>query len=259
MLNARRWYSIIIAPHDRTNSWKVRVPAWVLWGLGGFCAVAVMGLIALGVLIGEYRETIRQVELLTVENRELAKANGKVLQLEENLLALGEFHSRIREWVGLPVDTVLSKNGQITGGGPLGTIPPFLVVGSAADANWEWPAMGWISRGFRAASGKDAGHLGIDIVAAKSEPVRAARSGIVVFSGWDARLGNLVIIGHDDGYESRYGHNEDLLVGEGETVVKGQEIGIIGSTGVSSAPHLHFEIRKDGDPIDPMEALTGRD
>jgi murein DD-endopeptidase MepM/ murein hydrolase activator NlpD len=85
--------------------------------------------------------------------------------------------------------------------------------------------------------------------------VRAAAAGTVTFAGWDPEYGYLVILDHGMGLETRYGHNSRLTVGVGDRVERGQPIAGVGSTGRSSAPHLHLEIRKDGIAMDPRQYL----
>jgi murein DD-endopeptidase MepM/ murein hydrolase activator NlpD len=120
----------------------------------------------------------------------------------------------------------------------------------------SWPVRGPVTKVYLAAE-KDARtfHPGIDIAAATGTPVRAAAAGIVTFARWDPEYGNLVVLEHGLGLETRYGHNERLSVQVGDRVERGQLLAAVGSTGRSSAPHLHFEIRKDGAPIDPRQYL----
>ena len=118
------------------------------------------------------------------------------------------------------------------------------------------PLYGWITRSFKAGSDDDTDvHKGIDFAVKKGTSVAATASGVVVFAGWDKIMGNLVIINHDDNYQTLYGHNDKLLVEKGQEVLKGDIIAFSGNTGRSSAPHLHYEIRKDGEPIDPAPYL----
>ncbi len=253
---AAKWFSIIIAPHNRADrSWRFKVPAWALWTIFGIFAAGVVGLVSLGVLWNEYRANLMAVEQCRAENTRLLEANRKIALLEDNLAALSEFQSKVRQWVGLPPDStqlVPAKNVRATASGP---IRADRYSGILPGDGWQWPARGWISRGFDARTSKGPPHVGIDIVAAGNEKVHATRAGRVVFCGWHDRLGNLIIIDHGDGYESRYGHNAELLIAEGDRVLEGQEIAIIGNTGISSAPHLHFEILRDGEAIDPMSVL----
>ena len=96
-------------------------------------------------------------------------------------------------------------------------------------------------------------HAGIDFPAATGTPVLAAADGTVIGAGFTAGYGNYVMLEHEDGYSTLYAHMEDILTEEGKTVQKGDEIGTVGSTGNSTGPHLHFELRIDGEPVDPSE------
>jgi murein DD-endopeptidase MepM/ murein hydrolase activator NlpD len=82
-------------------------------------------------------------------------------------------------------------------------------------------------------------------------PVRSALDGKVKSAGWDDIYGNLIVVDHSESLSTVYGHNEKILVKEGDHVTKGQVIATIGNTGRSTAPHLHFEVLKKGKPIDP--------
>jgi Membrane proteins related to metalloendopeptidases len=98
-------------------------------------------------------------------------------------------------------------------------------------------------------------HNGEDIAVPSGTPVHAADDGVVVVSGWEGGYGNYVAIDHGNGISTGYGHNSRLLVSKGEKVVKGQVISLSGSTGLSTGPHVHFEVRKNGVPIDPIPFL----
>ena len=95
-------------------------------------------------------------------------------------------------------------------------------------------------------------HGGIDIVAKEGAPIKASASGMVVFSGWTYEMGNLIIIHHGDGYFTHYGHNQINLKTQLDIVKKGEVIGLVGNTGISTGPHLHFEIWKNKQSIDPL-------
>ena len=98
-------------------------------------------------------------------------------------------------------------------------------------------------------------HYGIDLAARKGTPVRAAGSGIVLLADWTSDFGNVVVISHGGGFYSYYAHAQRVLVDQGDKVQKGQPIAYLGSSGPSSAPHLHFEIWKNGEPVDPTKIL----
>lgn len=109
------------------------------------------------------------------------------------------------------------------------------------------PAKGLISREYDI----DTKHFGIDIVNEVSTPIFSIADGLVVFSDFSKDFGNFLIIDHQNGYLSHYYHNEDLFFNKGDKVLAGDIIAKMGNTGMSSGPHLHFEIWKDGTPINP--------
>ena len=115
---------------------------------------------------------------------------------------------------------------------------------------------GYISSGFggriHPISGKYKGHQGVDIPGKKGTPVNAVAAGIVVKAERSGGYGNMVEIRHPDGYTTRYAHNQKNLVKEGDLVEKGQKIALLGSTGRSTGPHVHFEVRKDEKPVNPI-------
>ena len=97
----------------------------------------------------------------------------------------------------------------------------------------------------------------MDIIAPRDTPVLAASDGRVTVAGWDDELGNMIVIEHSSGISTVYGHNAVLLVASGARVAGGQAIARVGSTGRSSAPHLHFEVRSSQQAVDPEVFLAG--
>jgi len=98
-------------------------------------------------------------------------------------------------------------------------------------------------------------HSGIDIAVSTGTPVKAADAGVVLLSDWHGGYGKTVIIDHGGGISTLYAHNSNLLVKVGQTVTRGQVVAHAGSTGVSTGPHVHFEVRVNGTPVDPMNYL----
>lgn len=102
-------------------------------------------------------------------------------------------------------------------------------------------------------------HAGVDLLAELSQPVRAAAAGTVVFAGWNGAHGKQVELQHDGHLSTRYSHLQTLLVAPGAAVKAGDIIGLAGDTGQVTGPHLHFELVKDGDTVDPEEAMPAPD
>ncbi|MGH1395959.1 MAG: murein hydrolase activator EnvC family protein [Trichormus sp.] len=98
-------------------------------------------------------------------------------------------------------------------------------------------------------------HAGLDFAASYGSTIRAADSGTVIFAGWYGGYGKTVIINHGNGITTLYGHSSELYVTEGQTVQRGQAIASVGSTGLSTGPHLHFEVRRNGTPVNPADYL----
>ncbi|MEH2296268.1 M23 family metallopeptidase [Nostoc sp.] len=144
------------------------------------------------------------------------------------------------------LSTTTSALTQLAGDSPIGQTP-------IPASKLIWPTQGFISQGFRKYQ-----HEGIDIAGAAGTPILAAASGIVVKAGWDDwGLGNAITIKHLDGSLTVYGHNRRLLVSKGQQVIQGQIIAEMGSTGNSTAPHLHFEVHANGlIAVDPLRVLT---
>ncbi len=122
-----------------------------------------------------------------------------------------------------------------------------------------WPVRGRVSSlfGWRGHSYASAGsfHSGLDIVAPYGRAIVSAMDGVVAYSGWMGGYGKTVVVDHADGVTTLYGHCSELAVQKGDPVYSGQLISYVGSTGKSTGSHLHFEVRKDSFPVDPLSAL----
>jgi murein DD-endopeptidase MepM/ murein hydrolase activator NlpD len=125
---------------------------------------------------------------------------------------------------------------------------------AAGLSDFTWPLMGAITSGFGARWG--GAHTGIDIDGATGNPIIASRSGTVVAATFDAAgYGYHIVIDHGEGYASLYAHASELYASAGQAVTQGQTIAAVGSTGASTGDHLHFEIRANGVPQDPLRYL----
>jgi len=123
-------------------------------------------------------------------------------------------------------------------------------TGVPSAAGFIWPVDGVVVSGFGMRWGRM--HEGIDIAASSGTPIRAAASGTVIHAGWLGGYGNLVVIDHGNGLATAYAHASSILVGVGQQVAQGETVSLVGSTGHSSGPHLHFEVRINGVAVDPL-------
>ncbi|MBK5283086.1 MAG: M23 family metallopeptidase [Nitrospiraceae bacterium] len=122
-----------------------------------------------------------------------------------------------------------------------------------------WPVKGWVTSGFGPRvspfTEKPAWHDGLDIGSAANAPVQAPAQGRVTTVGFDSKLGNLVKIDHGFGIETLYGHLAKALVKEGQRVKRGEVVGLVGSTGLATGPHLHYMVKVHGQALDPVKYI----
>jgi len=168
--------------------------------------------------------------------------NGTLSSVENNLALLERQEDQL-----LAESNALSGviNGSSGGGGGTGSL--IWPVSGPVTSSFGWrihPILGY--RKF---------HTGIDIGAGYGAPIHAADSGTVIYATWMSGYGNVIIIDHGRGISTLYAHQSSLAVGNGARVSRGQTIGYVGSTGFSTGPHLHFEVRLNGNPVDPMAYL----
>ncbi len=129
-------------------------------------------------------------------------------------------------------------------------------TGPARANAWRWPVSPVVvtspyGNRLHPIHGEYRFHAGIDLAGEPAQSVYAAETGTVVFSGWNGGHGKQVEVQHDGHVSTRYSHLDSLLVQQGDVVKRGDLIGLVGQTGVATGPHLHFEIRKDGEALDP--------
>lgn len=122
---------------------------------------------------------------------------------------------------------------------------------------FDWPVdRARLTRGYRLVGRRP--HLGIDLAGPRKTPVMSAHPGMVIYVGRDFRgFGKMILIESGNGWATLYAHLDEFLVSEGQKVGVGEPIALMGNTGRSTGPHLHFEIRKDKGPVDPLTYLPG--
>lgn len=128
------------------------------------------------------------------------------------------------------------------------------IVASRGSGRFQWPTHGGrVTSGYGQRWGRM--HVGVDIAGVSNRNIMAADSGVVEYAGWKGGYGNCIIINHNNGYKTLYGHLSSIKVSVGQKVGKGQTIGVMGSTGNSTGVHLHFEVIKNGSNLNPLTVL----
>jgi murein DD-endopeptidase MepM/ murein hydrolase activator NlpD len=255
-----KYLTFLVVPHDERDVRRLRVSyRWMKVAIAGAAAVLVVTLLAIA-SYGRVASRAGRAAFLERENRKLEAENAKVDEIAENLERTERAYARIREMAGLPpAEAALPPPGLRGPGAPAaaatvagGTLPE--EGGPAADgvpAGWPLALEGFQTAEY---SGVE-GHPGVDIAVPVHTPVVATARGRVSEAGSDPVYGHYVVVDHGDGVETMYGHNAHLLVEVGERVTRGQPIAYSGNSGRSTAPHLHYEIRKQGRAIDPAPFL----
>jgi murein DD-endopeptidase MepM/ murein hydrolase activator NlpD len=241
---------IIIREHTADAPKIYKTNAWVLGILQMLFLFIVIAAVALVFWWSFVFQRLITYNDMKVQNDSLAQYSQQVDSLKTNIIKI----NRYLEYFKM-VSSLDSKNGHPP------TIDEFLkdtaLIASfeSSDAQSEFrkipkirPVTGIVSRNFD----KAIPHEAIDFVAPEGSPVRATADGEVARAYFDENLGNVVVLKHGDGYETLYAHCLKLLVKEGQKVVQGETIALVGNSGkTSKGVHLHYEVIKDGKGIDP--------
>ncbi len=249
--------TIILVPDDNNEPRRFRMVSWILPAI---LTLAGLVLIAPVIYIWFNYEII---ERATTASRLSATNDSLSIALDyktQKLLKTRYVLTKMMDVSGLDPTLLadLYADDDFAPDQPDGVVPARLVrSGSPTDVIPSGlPAAGWVTRGYIATEGKK--HLGIDLALPEGTDVLATAFGTVTMAGEDIEYGQMVIIKSSDSIETVYAHNSILLVQVGDTVFAGQKIALSGNTGRSSAPHVHYEIRINGKPINPIE-FTGHE
>lgn len=254
-----RGVTIVVHQDGDIESKQYRVPLWVV--TAGKWGALVVGLLVVlfFAFAGPISRSAARVPGLEREVSRLREENGRVQQLAAALNRAEANYQSLRQLLGgraaprdssAPSPAVMRApaiRAAASGG-------PRYEAGLSLPTHWPLDIQGFMTRG-HGGEGNDAtgeAHQGIDIAISIGAAVRAAGGGTVGAAGPDPDYGLFVLLRHPDGYESMYGHASRLLVKEGDTVSAGQVIALTGNSGRSTAPHLHFEIRREGQSLDPL-------
>lgn len=219
--------------------------------------IAVLLLLAI-VLYGPVYRTAARVPGLRREIARLQLENAQVNQLAQRLEQAEARYEQVRTMLGGNI--VPRRAPELIVAYPVVARVPGLREpyedGPSLPTHWPLDEEWVVTREQSSATPGGEAHPGLDVAVPLGTPIRAAGGGVVAEAGNDPEYGRFVLIMHPEGYQTMYGHASRLLVVAGESVRAGQVIGLSGSTGRSTAPHLHFETRRAGRPIDPRTLLS---
>lgn len=242
--------SVLIIPEGgrssrtyRLTRSRLRLYAIIVIGLG------VLGAVGMG---SWWYMAVRAARVAPLERRlaELETEQLRVRQLAVQLSGLEAQYGRVMDLVGTTEDApsldLWLPAGRRRGDG-------LNESDDGAPTSWPLSVRGFITQPLM--EGAEGEHPGLDIATPTDSYVRAAAPGTVAEVGRDSIYGNFVILDHADGYRTVYGHTSNVLVEDGTQVRRNEVIALSGSTGRSTAPHLHFEILRDGEPVDPLSMV----
>jgi murein DD-endopeptidase MepM/ murein hydrolase activator NlpD len=259
-----RYVTFLVIPHHGGKEWGFRVSYRVL----RLVAAGVLALLVVGFILNLtsgfiYIKALRTPYLMQRLAR-LEEEQKKIAKLQAELAQIKEVDAKLRQMMGLnkapalispeapPAGLIPASGSMESLGISTPDIQRLLALEKAKgeDRPTIWPYHGFVSEEF---NGSD--HMGMDISGKKGDPVVATAGGTVAFAGWDTLYGNFIIINHAGGLATAYGHNDRLLVKRGDRVKQGQLVAYLGSTGKSTAPHLHYEIREGRKAVNPRKYL----
>jgi murein DD-endopeptidase MepM/ murein hydrolase activator NlpD len=203
-------------------------------------------------------------ETIKLEQQLAAQLQGLERDLNESAELKREFERRVTEQetkVSERQRDIDELTAYIIANTPASSIGPAVAppAGDPSVQGYDWPLIGRLSSGFgprvHPIFGTRRMHTGLDIGGRSGEPIYAAKGGTVISAGWRGGYGNAVVVDHGGGFSTLYAHQSKIAVQIGDVVSLGDVLGYVGSTGWSTAPHLHYELRLNGKPIDPLPYL----
>ncbi|MBM3328853.1 MAG: hypothetical protein FJY67_05160 [Calditrichaeota bacterium] len=270
-----RKLSVLIVPDEGGPPRRLHVPTFWLKVAGWLLVVIIIGVAAAVVNYSRVIQRALDWDRLAAENERLREENRRIVRVAREVDQGRQILARIVRGMGghidmsQPLTPAGAETDDASAGSPdravnLSAEAASLLKTSAIETSRSAsepdhrPVAGFISKKFvEDPLFPDRSHRGIDIAGKLGAPVVASGDGRVIFSGWTTYFGNTLMVAHPGGWVTFYGHNEQNLKEAQAEVKRGEPIALLGSTGKSSAPHLHYEIWKDGVPVDPERLFKG--
>jgi murein DD-endopeptidase MepM/ murein hydrolase activator NlpD len=262
-------YTIIIHRDSALESRQLRVPTWLARAIVVITVAVVVVLAVLTVSYGPILLAAARTPFLEHRVAQLTRENARVDDLARALATAEARYAHVRVMLGAQAPAPASDStGEFAAGQQrLYVAPPILALAPAAGAGsgeeagpsiphrWPLSVPSYRTRGMVMDTSGEEVHPGVDLAVPEGSDVRASGGGTVERTGTDSSYGVFVLLQHPSGYETMYGHLSRVLVSRGDSVKAGQVIALTGNTGRSTAPHLHFEIRRYGRSVDPLSLV----
>ncbi len=281
----KRHISVLFIPDDHAEPYSFRVGSLMVKFLMVAGVLLALHFVGGAVSYWQLLKTQKASADLRRDNKRLLEDNKRVYQLASQLEEMVKEQEKIRSLLGVESSdgtgggelsyksndltfTDEAPSGMPVASKPVREVKAMALAGSFLSQKNRGlkmsprnlptllPVEGFVTNEFKRLNWPPFNaHTGVDIAAKRGTVVAASADGQVVFANWTVDLGNLIIIYHGNDTFTYYGHNDRLLVAEKSFVKKGQPIALLGSSGKSSGPHLHFEIWTNGVPVDPKQYL----
>ena len=265
----RPGFTLVVHRDGSVESRTVHLPMWLVRAGAVVALVLFVALVAVIATYGPILAAAAREPLLERQVTRLTRETRRVTELARALDEAEARYAQLRGMLGAQIGAPPREgdaSGLREGEERLYVAPPLLAraptdqgdsaalaeQGPSAPHLWPLTVPSFRTRGMVGANSAQEQHPGVDLAVPVGSDVRASGGGLVRLAGQDSAYGLFVLVQHPGGYQTMYGHLSRLLVARNDAVRAGQVIALSGSTGRSTAPHLHFEIRRDGRSIDPL-------
>ena len=264
-------YTFMFFPEGRGTPFTLRVHRYIIYMTVASVVVILFGLAILLYKTGDIALKLQMVQDLKTENARLREHSKDLEISSQKIVGIDSMTAYLRRLATVAdiKEGVSPSPAAAVAVAPPAAGPPAAQQGAeradgqvartgaasefAASVPNIMPATGWITKLF--STDKAEAHLGVDIAATNGTPIRATAVGVVEDVRNDKYYGLTVEVRHENGYLTRYGHCSQVLASIGDRVNRGQTIALVGNTGRSTAPHVHYEIMKYGKNVDPMDFI----
>jgi len=247
--------TIILVPDRAQESRTYRLSYRRLRALGSLAAIVALGLTLVAGSWWYLAARASRVSDLEDQVRSLEADRARVQALAKELEGIERQYSRIRDMFGAHTAPTPSDAWLPATGAGRRASAPRITADASVPSSWPLTERGFVTQGLLDAESGQTEHPGLDIAVPTDSYIRAAGAGTVVDVGEDPVYGRFVVIDHGGGYTTLYGHASLNLVKRGQVVRQNEVIALSGSTGRSTAPHLHFEVLLNGEAVDPLTLI----